>query len=533
MESLKDEERSDEITSQDEETEAGILSTQDLINHIAEHNVAATKEPIVPISPSDTPPSSDIVASDVTEIQKIIAEFCVDAPCNKVREVLRLYSPDNSYVKQMSIFNSSRCKKSDLIKTLQFLGVSNVSWKDQKKKDCAHKLHYRIQNLMPEECGVCKEMYVVKKNDPCLLSCSICGHEVHHKCYESLFKKNNDGSSVVETMKMVRGFHHLCPSCEDDIIPDDKLPTSKSSCCSKTATTVATTKAEPKTTPPPTTAAPVTPKTTPPKTPTVPTAAEDSTTTEQQQQQQSGESSSFSSPPVDEGDTSQSSEGDLQNEQKNLETKTQTCKHYKNNKCRFGISGKDCPFLHPKRCSKLMNHGTRANKGCNKGNKCKDFHPKMCPLSISKSECFDASCTLCHVKGTKRHPPKPKVDPKEIAQSKNEVNQKADSSRYKVHHKDDSSMDSSIDRNLAESQSPTTPTVIDNASFLEQISLLKKELQEAMDRKLESLIQMQSQQIPQQIPPRPTHQIPTPLFAPIPWMHQFQMQRNPPFQMGY
>ena len=36
-----------------------------------------------------------------------------------------------------------------------------------------------------------------------------------------------------------------------------------------------------------------------------------------------------------------------------------------------------------------MNYGTRANKGCNLGSSCKDFHPTMCPMSITKAECFD------------------------------------------------------------------------------------------------------------------------------------------------
>ena len=205
-----------------------------------------------------------------------------------------------------------------------------------------------------------------------------------------------------------------------------------------------------------------------------------------------------------------------QDEDEKPPVKTQTCRHYKNNKCRFGISGKGCPYVHPKRCSHLMNHGTRAGKGCNKGNKCELFHPKMCPMSITKSECLDTSCTLCHVKGTRRQPLKSTKTEKVVPE---EAEPEVDVSKAKAN--------------------PAKPTATDNdlvdkSSFLDQINLLKRELQEAMDKKLESLIQMQSQQTLQQIPPMqfrpsPPHQ----QFAPIPWMHQYQMPRNPLFQMGY
>ena len=146
----------------------------------------------------------------------------MDAPCGKVKELLLLYSTKNSFDKQKTIFDT-RSKKADLIKTLQFLGETSESWKDVKKKDCAHKLVYRIQKLMPEECGICKETYIVNKTDPNLLACSVCGHEVHHECYQSILKKNDEGMSVVDVLKTIPGFHHLCPSCEDRFIPDDKL----------------------------------------------------------------------------------------------------------------------------------------------------------------------------------------------------------------------------------------------------------------------------------------------------------------------
>ena len=80
------------------------------------------------------------------------------------------------------------------------------------------------------------------------------------------------------------------------------------------------------------------------------------------------------------------------------------CRFYMRGKCRHGIKGTGCKFLHPKPCPKLMKHGTRANGGCAKGNNCTDFHPKMCAMSLTKGECFDPSCDLSMLKepGAKR-----------------------------------------------------------------------------------------------------------------------------------
>ena len=66
------------------------------------------------------------------------------------------------------------------------------------------------------------------------------------------------------------------------------------------------------------------------------------------------------------------------------EVPKKVCHHYKNSKCQFGMKGNGCKFDHPKRCRKLMNHGTKAGKGCNLGINCNEFHPKMCPMSITK-----------------------------------------------------------------------------------------------------------------------------------------------------
>ena len=169
------------------------------------------------------------------------------------------------------------------------------------------------------------------------------------------------------------------------------------------------------------------------------------------------------------------------------------------------MKGKDCPFMHPKRCSKLIKHGTKADKGCNHGKKCDDFHPKMCPMSIAKGVCFDDRCTLCHVKGTRR-----KKAPDVEKAEKDQHQQKASKSVDKK-------------ANAIGAVEPTT----EQQSFLGQISLLKKELQEAMDLKISSLLAPNSPNFPHQSP----HQFKQPQPSPMSSTHHWQIPSQVTTQM--
>jgi hypothetical protein len=79
-----------------------------------------------------------------------------------------------------------------------------------------------------------------------------------------------------------------------------------------------------------------------------------------------------------------------------------TCWFFKQNICKFGMSGKGCKFSHPKICQKLLSHGTKSPKGCQKDGKCRFFHPVMCRNSLRKRLCTNQSCEFMHIRGTKR-----------------------------------------------------------------------------------------------------------------------------------
>ena len=49
-----------------------------------------------------------------------------------------------------------------------------------------------------------------------------------------------------------------------------------------------------------------------------------------------------------------------------------------------------------------MQHGNRGPWGCSRGNNCDRFHPKVCPSSLARGECFNDRCPSPHVKGTRK-----------------------------------------------------------------------------------------------------------------------------------
>ncbi|KAL5251232.1 hypothetical protein ACHWQZ_G016814 [Mnemiopsis leidyi] len=84
------------------------------------------------------------------------------------------------------------------------------------------------------------------------------------------------------------------------------------------------------------------------------------------------------------------------------------CEGYKNHNCPHGVSGKrevngrTCPNLHLRICRKYIRNGTRARGGCQKGEKCRFFHPKLCKNSVNRRMCTVLDCKFAHLKGTKR-----------------------------------------------------------------------------------------------------------------------------------
>ena len=167
------------------------------------------------------------------------------------------------------------------------------------------------------------------------------------------------------------------------------------------------------------------------------------------------------------------------------------CPFYKNGKCKYGAAGRGCKDDHPRPCKKLLQHGTKAPNGCTLGrDRCDKFYPKMSPVCILKSECFNTNYRLKHINGTKR--------------SKN------DKTSVKM-----GSTNKPLGSRGQQNDHQSGPS-----DFLEMMRVLKLEILQAMDAKLAALSPVTTPpprrhlQTSQQMLPAPVQpQVPTPVLG--------------------
>ena len=85
--------------------------------------------------------------------------------------------------------------------------------------------------MLPDVCNVCDQVYCIKNTDLSLLSCSICGQEVHYDCL--LKALSIDGGSQADLLTKadvlskvnpltIPGWYYVCHHCSKEHIPDGK-----------------------------------------------------------------------------------------------------------------------------------------------------------------------------------------------------------------------------------------------------------------------------------------------------------------------
>ena len=371
---------------------------------------------------------------------RVLAALCAGSPDYEVLHCLRNYSSANTLKRQTVVFNKFNVPT--LKKTSDYL---NIVTDGLKKPNLIHVLICRIQNLLPETCFDCKATYVTDLNSTPLLACHKCGQEVHRPCFLAKLgieeASNADLDSLINPLGLP-GIHYFCPGCEEEMIPPDNLKKVKT-----------LTKAKPR-------PSPVAKVLCDPK--IVNTVSEVILK----------ETNAFEKP-----NQSSSAVNDLPTADNNLsdvgykQVNKKICTHYKKNQCKFGLKGKGCPFSHPVKCKKFLAHGTKQPGGCNLGKNCSNFHPKMCNTSLTKGVCFDQKCQLSHVKGTKRK--RPNIEPEKTQQkfSQSKTTQLQASTGNHV---------TPVNSSMVSEENTNS----NQSSFLSMISLLRKELSEAVDTKI-------------------------------------------------
>lgn len=318
-------------------------------------------------------------SSTLTEeaVQAVIAELVVDAPSAEIKDCLKTYDFDKTFKQLVNSFNPFGQEL--LVKTLNYLNIPGRE--NYVKSANVEHLVCRIQNLLPDTCSICNEAYCVKNTDTMLLSCAICGQEVHHKC---LLEKIGTDSLENLTKEAVQNFvnplgipdmTYLCKPCRVDCVPNDTAGLKKSS----------------------------------KKVSTPPPALTDTASSPSQ----SLNSSNTSTPDLNNTNQGLSTDRNSilnQNVSHNNKTvheghdaaernkngkKDKVCRFFATKSCRHGMKGTDCMYKHPEICNKLLQKGHCPRKSC------RFYHPKMCFQSLESGTCQYKNCRFYHVSGTR------------------------------------------------------------------------------------------------------------------------------------
>ena len=149
------------------------------------------------------------------DLDGILARLSSNAPSNDVRDTMRLYDPrlDQKALERQI----NKASKSALVACLAYLGRSDMN--EFTKDACVTAMICRIQNLLPDQCNLCKKQYCINTTDTPLLSCAVCGvivDKVHMtNAYQSSYTWPN--WSVARLRQLTHGVVSTQLNCQDCI----------------------------------------------------------------------------------------------------------------------------------------------------------------------------------------------------------------------------------------------------------------------------------------------------------------------------
>ena len=489
-------------------------------------------------------PGPDYSAEEIAQKRNtVIAELVVQSTSQEVTNVLRLYKAEMTYAQLTTAFDSK--PKQHLVDTMTFLGVTGQQ--DFVKPTVISKLISCIQSYFPDHCHMCNTEYSIKLGETTYLECAVCRQGIHQPCLARKLGITEDELKNMTPLEVkaqidphsLPGLNYLCGYCARDIIPDPDMGRLKSKKDSQTKRTT-----EPQTqmnaelatadnrgdlapnTPPasdaqkednedPDHAGSVTPT--------------DNSDSDQEEESESGEITPASSRMVHKSRQDKSAPEIARDV---VTKKRETiCRFFRKGNCRHGPKGEGCSFSHPTICQKLLNHGVNDKRGCKKGKSCKDFHPKMCPCSLSIHECLNMTCKLYHVKGTRRANSRPL--PNTQQGHPNPRGQQEGGGHNPEGHQQNRESPSAAFLEQSQIQDPTAALL---EALQTSLQAMKAELLAVIDTKLKETMpspqqplqlqqqqQQQQQQATQQLHPLTIQQLQPQMQAP----QQVQMPPNP------
>ena len=433
---------------------------------------------------SSTPTRSQI------EAEELIAELCIASGDNTEHKVaLHKYEYGSSVKEIEKKLQQGPASKIEVLRSLLTFLNNNVIQEEIPKKKCdiAHAIVCRIQNLLPENCGICNDRFCLKLAEKPFLPCSKCGQSSHKKCIIEMTKptieidietlEHEEAYKLLVNPHNIPGVHLLCKTCEDDHIPSNENITESRT---RSNTLIEGGSTENSTAPPHQ------------QNQNSPQPAESDNVTHSQQQQ--------------EQEQRQQPHGENQQQRGRTPKNDITCKFFAKGSCKHGAKGENCEYKHPEVCQKFIQFGTRQPRGCNLAKACSRFHPRMCINSLRSSKCLDQQCRLRHTKGTARHETtaggtRHQQQPNHPTHQSPQLNY-AQVASLNV-QRTDTTQGQMINSNQSATTQPTT------GHFLDALRLMKAELLQAMRSELltEMDNRLNAHLLQIQPAPHPTQQI--------------------------
>ena len=307
-----------------------------------------------------------------------------DADCKKL---IGAYRPQETYKKNHAVMSHSIYQAAVIEKCLNYLKVQTRTKPGndkiyRNKKLMVDRLILKIESCFPALCDECAVEYSNSVNDSPLFTCFICW-QGSHNC-NALQEHKKEYEKLTSTAKAL-GSVWLCNGCRTQ---NELIPTNISKSLQDDVVT--------------------------------PSPDEENDTKEDDGRPSPRRDLNGNEEAVEEvsnGDTTsgqtrqpEETSGNNTNTNTNAQQKPagKICEGYKNHNCPHGVSGKrevdgrTCPNLHPRICRKFIRNGNRARGGCQKGDQCRFYHPKLCKNSVNRRLCTVLDCKFAHLKGTKR-----------------------------------------------------------------------------------------------------------------------------------
>jgi hypothetical protein len=333
--------------------------------------------------------------AELERIQKMyalsIGEMLKSTPGSAIKEIIRAYDPNVTYKQNLDMISGSRFKSDDLEYCAKYLKLKTRDDNNNKiyhsKAKIADRIIMKIESYFEDECDECQQPYRNSIEDntdtvPMRIECFLC-LQGSHNCKEMGLK----ATIVSDTSPLPLGLVWLCRGCRlrnDLLAPTKKVRK---------------------------------------KTPSTPSAGAqtgnsiDKEPTEKEEDEEEDEEEETREEATEqndvEGDQSRESprrdsphhrQLDRNSTAKRLDKKD-ICPLYKKANCPHGLTGKKiinglpCSKSHPRRC---INYCRFGEKGCQKKNQCKFYHPVLCRSSVRNRTCLKEDCTFTHLKFTKR-----------------------------------------------------------------------------------------------------------------------------------